>query len=233
MKNIAQIIAGLVVAAVIVVAGYLGYIWFSGGSGEPSTDISEAAQTIEAAGEGTRFAITTEGTEARFELDEDLRGIRTTAIGTSNQVAGEIAINFDNPQASQMGTIRVNARTLETDQAFRNRALRADILKSSQDEFEFIDFEPTALNGLPESIEMGATYHFEIVGNLRIVGQTHEATFAATITLDSESQISGTATTTVLRSDYGIAIPSVPSVANVEDEVELNLRFVAGAVQEE
>lgn len=233
MNNITKIIAGIIAVVVIAVGGYFGYIWFAGGSGEPTTDIADAAETIEDAGEGTRFSIITEGSEARFELDEDLRGVRTTAIGTTDQIAGEIVINFANPQASQIGTIRVNSRTLETDQSFRNRKLRADILKSSQDEFEFIDFEPTALIGLPESIEIGGTYEFEIVGNLTIIGQTHEATFAATVTLDSETQISGSATATVLRSDYGINIPSVPTVANVEDEVLLTLTFIAEMVEGE
>lgn len=227
MNNTVRMIVGVIVVAIIAVGAFFAYIWFAGGSGEPSTDIGEAVESVEGAGEGTVFSIVAESSEARFELDEDLRGSRVTAVGTTNQVGGDIVLNFDNPQASELGTIRINSRTLETDQSFRNRALRAEILKSSQDEFEFIDFEPTTLNGLPESIEVGSTYEFEIVGNLTVIGETKEATFAASVTVDSETQISGTASGTVLRSDYGIIIPSVPAVANVEDEVLLILNFVA------
>ena len=40
---------------------------------------------------------------------------------------------------------------------------------------------------------------------------------------------SGVATVQVLRGDFGLTIPDVPSVANVTDDVELALHFVARA----
>ncbi|MBX3055144.1 MAG: hypothetical protein KF770_01610 [Anaerolineae bacterium] len=45
----------------------------------------------------------------------------------------------------------------------------------------------------------------------------------------SATQLTGTATATVSRGDYGLQIPSVPNVANVEEEVELIIDFVANA----
>lgn len=47
------------------------------------------------------------------------------------------------------------------------------------------------------------------------------------VTFADEGTIKGTATTTVPRSDYDIAIRGVPVVANVSDEVELTLILVA------
>lgn len=44
-------------------------------------------------------------------------------------------------------------------------------------------------------------------------------------------QITGTATAVVNRADYGLQIPSVPNVANVEEEVELYIDFTANASQ--
>jgi hypothetical protein len=45
----------------------------------------------------------------------------------------------------------------------------------------------------------------------------------------SETQIAGIASAIIARSDYGLTIPSVPNVANVEEEVELYIDFVANA----
>ncbi|KAA3663588.1 MAG: hypothetical protein DWQ04_10105, partial [Chloroflexi bacterium] len=68
------------------------------------------------------FEITQEGSEVRFELDEDLRGSRITVIGITNQVAGQIALNYADLSTTRIGEIRINARTLTTDNNFRNRA---------------------------------------------------------------------------------------------------------------
>jgi len=54
-------------------------------------------------------------------------------------------------------------------------------------------------------------------------------TFAVRVTAVSPTQLQGTASATVTRSDYGLNIPSVPNVANVEEEVELYIDFTANA----
>jgi polyisoprenoid-binding protein YceI len=232
MKNLGLGLAAVVAVAIIVVVAFLANIWFSGGDAEPSRNVIEAticdAETRAGNADNlTLFCIVAEDSEAQFELEEDLLGMRNTVIGGTNEVSGAILIDFDNPENSQLGIIRINARTLVTDDEFRNRSLRAEILLSSQDEFEFIDFEATALNGLPDSIEVGGSYDFDIVGNLSIIGMSNEVTFSATVTIDSDTQISGTASTTVLRSDYDIGIPDAPGVANVENEVDLTINFEA------
>ncbi len=52
-------------------------------------------------------------------------------------------------------------------------------------------------------------------------------TFDVTVTVVSESRMVGTASTVVARTDYNLNIPSVPNVANVGEEVELYIDFVA------
>lgn len=88
---------------------------------------------------------------------------------------------------------------------------------------------PPAVTSLPESVEVGQTITFMIEGDLAIRDVTLPVTFAVEAAAVSSTQISGTATAVVNRSDYGLAIPSVPSVANVEEEVELSIYFLADA----
>ena len=139
-------------------------------------------------------------------------------------------VDLANPSASTIGTILINARTLETDNSFRNRALRSQILRSAQDEHEFIVFQPAALvNFSADSVAVGETIRFEVTGDLTVVGVTRSVTFSAEVTLDSETQLSGSATVNLLHGDFGLVIPDVPSVANVTDDVDLTLEFVARA----
>ena len=204
------------------------------GNGAASVpEATEADITLSTAGQAGRtlYRIDQRDSRATFTLMETLQGTRTTVIGGTNDVAGDVIIDFENPLQSQVGTIRINARTLVTSEEMRNRALRAEILQSSRNEFEFIEFVPTELNGLPESVTVGETYSFEIVGNLTIINTTNPVTFVTTVTMDSEDAISGTATTTVLYADWGISVPDAVGVADVTDDVTLAIEFIARAVE--
>ena len=173
----------------------------------------------------TVFTIQQTSSQARFELDEELRGNPITVVGSTDQVAGQIGISFDDPSASELGTIQVNARALTTDNDFRNRAIKNEILLTGL--FEYITFTPTAITGLPDAVAVGDTVTIQVTGDLTITDISQPATFDVTLTIVSETEISGEATTIVGREIYNLRIPSVPAVANVEEEVELYLDFVA------
>lgn len=196
-----------------------------------STDEDMAAEEAPAAEDAssgaTIYTISPDGSSVRFELDEDLRGERVTVVGETDQVAGELSVDLANLGDTKVGVVQINARGLATDNNFRNRAIQNEILNTGN--FEFITFEPTAVNGLPDSAAVGDTIEFTIDGNLTIVDQTQPATFNVTATIVSEDQITGTATAVVNRTDFGLNIPSVPNVANVEEEVELYIDFTANA----
>lgn len=192
----------------------------------PPTDTPEPPA---AAGVLRLYEISQDESQVSFTLQEDLRGIRTTVVGVTDQVAGQIAANLNDLSTTQVGIIQVNARTLLTDNNFRNNAIRNQILDSNQ--YEFITFTPTAVNGLPDSVEIGQTVTFEIVGDLTIRDITQEVTFAVTVTAVTEDRLEGTASTQVLRGDYNLVIPQVQGVANVTDEVLLEIALVANAIQ--
>lgn len=175
------------------------------------------------------FSIIPDESQVRFELDEDLRGARKTVIGTSNQVVGEIALDSSDLSATQVGTILINARTLLTDNDFRNRAIQNEILDTG--DFEFIEFTPTAVEGLPDAVNPGELASFVIIGDLTIRDFTNEVSFDVEAALVSPDEISGTASASVSRADYGLRIPEVPNVANVEEDVELYIDFIARAVR--
>ena len=62
-------------------------------------------------------------------------------------------MDFAQPGSAKVGTILVNARSLATDNDFRNRAINNQILKTGA--YEFITFTPTQPLGFPRKSRPG------------------------------------------------------------------------------
>ncbi len=172
-----------------------------------------------------RFQIVPEESKVSFVLQEDLRGQRIEVVGTTDQVAGEIAINPSDLSSAKIGVIQINARTLVTNDERRNRAIKNFILETNT--HEFITFTPKSIEGLSGSGVANAPVTFKISGDLTIRNVTIPVVFEATVTAESADRLVGSASTVVNRSDFKLTIPSVPMVANVSEEVTLKLDFVA------
>ena len=197
--------------------------------GEEMPAAEEKAEEAEAAASGSAiiFTIVQAESEVRFTLDELLSGVPTTVVGVTDQVAGEIAIDPAVPANSTVGVILINARTFVTDNNFRNRAINNQILQTG--EFEFINFTPTAISGFPENPAVGEALEFQITGDLTIRDINHEVTFDVTVTAVSETRLEGHAEAMIARADYDLQIPEVPRVADVDEEILIEIDFVAVA----
>lgn len=171
------------------------------------------------------FEIVAEESQARFLIDEVLRGAPITVEGVTRLVAGQIVVDAANPSASQVGIIQINARDLTTDNEFRNRAIRNNILQS--DRYELISFAPSELSGMPEEVNVGESFAFVINGELTIREVTRPVSFEVSVTATSATELQGIASASVLYRDFALNIPEVSSVDLVADEVRLELTFVA------
>lgn len=192
------------------------------------TTTTTASDAQPAASGGTKtFQLTQEGTEARFYIDEVLMGQDKRVLGVTSQVEGQITLDPANPSSAQIGAIRINARDFTTDSERRNGAIQRFVLESNQDQYQYITFEPTAIAGLPASVTIGQPFSFTVTGNLTIRDITREETFQISVTANSETEVVGLGSTTIARANYELSIPSVPSVANVSEEVLLEIQFRA------
>ena len=171
------------------------------------------------------FSIVQAESEVRFTLGELLSGVPTTVVGATDQVAGEIAIDPENPASTKVGVIQVNARTFATDSDFRNRAINNSILETGR--FEYVTFTPSEIANFPENPSIGEALEFQISGDLTVRDFTNPVTFDIVVTAVSESRLEGSASATIARADYGLQIPEVPRVADVDEEVLLEIDFVA------
>lgn len=232
----------MAVLAVVLAAGVgAATWWFSQGTESPSVDVTAppvetttTASTDEADGTTTTaipeetaagpvtYALT-DASRAIFTLEEELRGTPTRVVGTSTIVLGEMVVDPEDPASTfQIGTVLVNARDFTTDSGNRNRAVRGPILDA--DNFEFIEFAPTSIDGVEDT---GAGVTFTVTGDLTIREISNPATFDVSATLNGDGTISGTASATINRTDWDLNIPNAPGVANVSEDVVLTLEFVS------
>jgi polyisoprenoid-binding protein YceI len=219
------------VAVVAVVALGAAYLWFSGGSGQPSSAVTAPSLVLEPGDTRTMFHIDTEGSTARFIIHETLLGQPNPVVGETDQVAGEMLVDFDNPANSQLGAVRINIRTLKTDDEIRNRVIRGQVLQSERDEYEFAEFIPTQITNLPDTLTINQPVTFQIAGMLNLHGVTRNVTFDATVTPVDETRLTGTATAEVLYHDFNLSIPEAPGVADISDNVRLEIDFTALAME--
>ena len=176
------------------------------------------------------YRIDSTRSQARFSVYETFP--EGTAIGVTNEIAGDMIVDFETPSNSQVGTIRINLRSLQTDDPDRDRSIRCCVLLTARDEFEFGEFSPTALSTLPSQVEIGMDIPFQVSGNLTVRGVTAPVTFDVNLTLASDDELSGFASTVVSRRDFGILNTQDNGFDyhGVEDEITLEFEFVARVV---
>jgi polyisoprenoid-binding protein YceI len=225
-KVLIGVIAG---GSLIIVAAlaFVGYVWFAGGGAEASRPV-EAREVQPAEPASIAYDVVTDASEARFVIEEVLRGEPNTVVGRTDQIDGSIAVQFD-PARVEIGEFVINVRTIETDDEVRDRTIRTLILESNKDEFEFSTFTPTQVRGVPETIAVGDTLELQVTGDLTVRDVTSTTSFDMTIEIPSESRITGSAATNVTWEEFDITIPYVGGnsiVASVADNLDLEMDFV-------
>ena len=173
------------------------------------------------------YQIVPDQSQVSFTITEELSGQPNTVVGTTNLVAGQLAFNPNDLSQTQVGVIQIDARGLSTDSDRRNGAIRNFILNTNQ--YEYITFTPRSVSGLTGLAQVGQPLTFQITGDLTIRDVTRSVSFDVTAQGAAQGQITGTAKATVNRSDFSLTIPSVPNVANVGEQVTLQINFVANA----
>ena len=163
-------------------------------------------------------------TWAKFEIDETLNGKPKHVEGLTSDVSGQITLNTTNPSLSKVGTFKINARTLKTDEPRRDNTVGRLILKSAEPANEFIIFEAIGLEGMPAKIAEAAEFTFKIPGKLTVAGVTKDVVFESRAVL-MNGKLMGSAETTIKYSDFGMEIPQLPFLAWVDDKVKLSINF--------
>ncbi len=220
---------GLGAGVVVLLLAIAGGIYWFGAGGVKSTNGPVTVPTLVATKTGKIFTIDSTQSTVTFTVQEVLFGNNNTVVGKTNQVAGQILVDTTTPSNSKVGEIKVDVSTLATDSNFRNQALQGHILETTNPNNQYAIFIPSSLSGLPASVTIGQPFSFQITGQLTLHGVTKPETFQTQATLNSATQLQGTAQTTVQYTDFNMSIPNVPAVTDVSKNVVLAINFVANA----
>ncbi len=224
----------ILILAIIAAGGIGAYVYVTRPAPEPTSDIvaeeiiptqkndSTTDQTVRT----INIGIISAESSAEFRLNELLRGTKTVVIGKTNTLTGDIGVTFS-PAHITLGTIKINARTLKTDDEKRNGAIARMILHSDKAENEFITFSNTTVTGLPATITPGSSFTFTATGDLLINGKTKKTTFTGNGNVTADNSFIGSATTTVNHTDFDLKIPDFPFLADVDTQSQITVSFVA------
>ncbi len=219
MKNIT-------IALVIIIVVAIGsFFYVTRPVSAPTADIQSVSDTMASTSGSTLYRISQSESRVEFTVNELLYGKPKLVVGTTTQVAGDISV-----QGSKitMGAIKLNAKTLVTDSPQRNGAINRLILKTDAPANEFVVFAPSS-NDFSGTLAEGKQASFSVIGDLTVSGVTKPATFKVTLT-PAAGKLVGTASTTIKRSDFGLKIPNLSFIANVDDAIPVTASIVANKI---
>jgi polyisoprenoid-binding protein YceI len=221
--------AGVGLLVVLIVAGLLYAQHFASTVNQPHTAPGAIAVTttpIPSTGLET-FQIVSAQSTASYSVFENLiiqNKPNNDAIGTTHSVTGSFKIRTTpSPLVASMN-ITVDLRTLQSDAAMRDRYIQRNTLET--DTYPYATFISVSTQGLPANYTNGQTVHFQLIGNLTLHGKTNKETFDVQGKLVGNT-ISGTATSTIFMTDFGIQPPNLANIAIAQNKVVITLNFVA------
>jgi polyisoprenoid-binding protein YceI len=213
------IVVATVLAVVVTVAP------FAVSAAMPAPTVAGASVPVNggpsAGSEATRVELVVGGSEARYRAQEGLVGRGANeAVGRTPNVSGTIQVEADGTITADQSRIMVDLTSLQSDSNTRDNYIKRSTLQVA--EFPNAIFVVTGAPGLPVPLPTSGMATFELVGDLTVHGVTRPTTWQATATF-ADREVTGSATTTVLMTDFGMTPPRVGSVVSIEDSVKLEL----------
>jgi polyisoprenoid-binding protein YceI len=173
-----------------------------------------------------RLVIDAASSKASYKAREQLlgRNLPSDAIGTSSKVSGTIMLGAGGEPVAEQSQVTVDLSVLQSDERRRDNFIKQDTLQTSR--FPNATFVPRDIEGLSVPMPSSGEATFQLSGDLTVRGVTRPVTWQVNASFAND-QVSGTATTNVHMSDFGMTPPKVGPVLSIEDELALELNFTA------
>jgi polyisoprenoid-binding protein YceI len=150
--------------------------------------------------------------------------INTDAVLTSDGIEGTITLDADGSVVAG-SKIVVDMTKLRSDQALRDKWLSLFGIETAK--FKTSTFVPERATGLPAPLPTNGSWVFTLDGTLTVHGVSKAVSWKAQADRNGRD-LTGSATTTVSWSDFGLEKPqaAVTQVVSVSDEIRLEIAFV-------
>jgi polyisoprenoid-binding protein YceI len=170
-----------------------------------------------------RFVVASGESSAKYVVEETLRGLPATAVGTTTDVTGEIYLSKDGLYKDLPSKFKVDLRTLKTDESQRDNYVRQNVLRTGQ--FPFAEFVVESVSGFPAGYAEGSEISLTLNGTMTVKGQTKPVTFTVKAR-QAGNTLTATADTQFNMTDFGIQPPEVV-LAKAKDGVTLQVVLIA------
>src|SRR5438309_1862346 len=233
MKKRNILLAATGAVLVIIVAGMLYTSHFASAIDQSQSHIAPGAVTatgtpIPSTGLQT-FQIVSAQTTASYSVYENLilqNKPNNDAIGTTHSVQGSFKIHVGASPLVGALNLTVDLRTLQSDSSRRDNYIQQNTLQT--DTYPNATFVSVSTQGLPANYSDGQTIHFQLTGNLTLHGQTNKEVFGVQGKVVGNT-ITGTATSTIYMTDFGIQPPNLANIAIAQNKVLITITFTAKA----
>jgi polyisoprenoid-binding protein YceI len=178
------------------------------------------------AGQGeTVYRIDPTQSKLSYKVEEKLFGQDASeAEGSTNGIAGDLAINTAKPDDSRVGQIVVNVEQLHSDNDLRDARMRAANLGSHDNPLAYLT--ASGFTGMPATITEGTPVHFKLQSQLTVRKTPAPVVWDVDATL-TDGKVTANATTKVKMSTFGIGPISIAGLVSTGDDVILTMKFVA------
>ena len=170
-----------------------------------------------------RFVVASGESSAKYVVEETLRGLPATAVGTTTDVTGEIYLSKDGLYKDLPSKFKVDLRTLKTDESMRDNYVRQNVLRTGQ--FPFAEFVVESVSGFPAGYAEGTEISLTLNGTMTVKGQSKPVTFTVKAR-QAGNTLTATADTQFNMTDFGIQPPEVV-LAKAKDGVILQVVLIA------
>ncbi len=223
-------LAGIGLVLVVIVAG-ISYMSRFASAVNPPHKVPGAATfstTTPILSTGLRtFQIVSAQTTASYSVYENLifqNKPNNDAVGTTHSVQGSFKIRIGASPLITVMNMTVDLRTLQTDEPKRDSFVQRNALQT--DTYPYATFIAVSTQGLPASSSDGQTVHFQLTGNLTMHGITNKEVFDVQGKVVGNT-VTGTATSTIYMTDFGIQPPNLANIAIAQNKVLITLIFTA------
>lgn len=222
-------LSGIGLVLVIVIVGMLYSARFASTVNQPHTApgaVTATGTPVPSTGLQT-FQIVSAQTTASYSVYENLvfqNKPNNDAIGTTHSVQGSFRVRTGTSPLVAAMNVTVDLRTLQSDAQRRDSYVQQHALET--DTYPDATFISVSTQGLPVSYTDGQTVHFQLTGNLTMHGKTNKEVFDVQGKVVGKT-ITGTATSTIYMTDFGIQPPNLANIAIAQNKVLMTITFTA------
>jgi polyisoprenoid-binding protein YceI len=177
-----------------------------------------------AVGSGVRkFVIESSESSAKYVVEETLRGLNSTAVGTSTAITGEIYLTREGLSRDTPSRFVVDLNALRSDEGMRDNYIKQNTLQTSR--FPNAEFVIESIDGFPNNYTENSEIQLTLHGSLRVRDVTRPVSWTV-LARQSGNTLTARADTDIKFSQFNMTPPTVP-IATVRDDIHLQVVLVA------